>query len=297
MADASTPLSPRKSGPSGPALAPSTSRGCCRRRPFSKVPLSAFSDYELHDSVTRKPIRLHNLCIDRPIVLVFLRRLGCQLCRLRAAEIEAARPAIEQAGCYVVCITFEYLGEGSDSDNSWARSQCWNGALLTDPTKELYTTLFKRKGFWDNFYGVFDVSTKRIKEAAKRGLADGSNYNGDGFMLGGLIVVDRYNPRTGQRLSQGQVLDMDSNDSSSIDVSSSNKMGDIILDHRSEFFGDDYPVPELLSLLRKARSPFARAGEPIEPVRDAGVWKNKKRISGGKGTIDISCASPHCLAR
>ena len=295
MADASTPLSPRKSVPSS---TPSSNRNCCRRRPFSKVPLSAFSDYELHDSVTRKPIRLHNLCADRPIVLVFLRRLGCQLCRLRAAEIDAARPAIEQAGCYVVCITFEYLGEGSDSDNSWARSQCWNGALLTDPTKELYTTLFRRKGFWDNFYGVFDVSTKRIKEAAKRGLAEGSNYNGDGFMLGGLIVVDRYIARGGQRLSQGQIIDMDSDErSTSIDLSSQNKMGDIILDHRSEFFGDDFPISELLPILRKARSPFARSGEPLEPVRDAGVWKNKKRISGGKGPIDVSCASPHCLAR
>jgi peroxiredoxin len=291
MADASTPLSPRKSVPSV-----TYSRNCCRRRPFSRIPLSAFSDYVLHDAVTRKPIPLYKLCLDRPIVLVFLRRLGCQLCRLRAAEIEAARPAIEQAGCYVVAITFEYLGEGSDSDNSWSRSQCWNGPLLTDPTKELYRTLFKRKGFFDNFYGVFDVSTKRIKEAAKRGLADGSNYSGDGFMLGGLIVVDRYTARGVKRPSQGQILDMDSDIENSTNSSSeSNRLGDIILDHRSEFFGDDYPVSDLLILLRKAKSPFAKSGEPLEPIRDAGVWKNKKRI-GVKANVDKACASPHCLA-
>jgi hypothetical protein len=300
MATASSPLlkpirapqapPPRAAAPPSPfahtpsATPSSSSSLCClRTRPFSSVPLAEFADYELRDSVTRRPVRLAALCAERPVAIVFLRRLGCQLCRLRAAEVEAARLSVDQAGAFIVCVTFEYVGEGSDSDNSWARAGVWGGALLTDPTRELYRTLFRRMGLCDG-YGFFTMSRERVEESVAQGFDEGANFKGDGLMLGGVVVIDR-------------------------SADGGRSLGAVRLDHRSEFFGDDVPVAEILEALEASVAASGGGGGggggggaakvvPLLPAKRAeGSPKRKKMAKKRRekgALVAKACATPAC---
>jgi peroxiredoxin len=60
----------------------------------------------------------------KPVVVVFLRRLGCPICRQYVREVETIRPAIEAVGGSVVCISFEKFGEGSDVDRYVSLQHC-----------------------------------------------------------------------------------------------------------------------------------------------------------------------------
>jgi len=250
----SSPLSPRAASSAAPAAATAASCGCASAAAFHE--LDDFADYELRDAATRRPTTLAALSRGAPLVLVFLRRLGCQLCRLRASEFEAARPAIAQAGGSAVCVTFEFLGEGSDADRSWERVGAWRGALLTDPTRELYRSLFRRKTLLDgSFFGLLDMSARRAAESAA--FAKEANFKGDGMMLGGCFVLDRG--------------------------------GRVLLDQRSKFFGDDVPIGEVLATLRRAKG--ARALPPGEALVQISDWRQGEELAPALKT----CATPQCM--
>jgi hypothetical protein len=261
----STPLSPRAaaagaSSSSSPAASSSASAptcGClCAGGGAAFHELDDFADYELLDSETRRPTTLAALSRDAPLGLVFLRRLGCQLCRLRASEFEAARPAIAQAGASCVCVTFEFIGEGSDKDRSWQRVGAWRGPMLTDPSRALYRSLFRRKALFDGFFGLLDMSAARAAESVARGLAKDANFAGDGLMLGGCFVLD--------------------------------KGGAVLLDQRSQFFGDDVPVADVLATLRRAKG--ARQLPPGERLVQLGEWRRDDKAPAAK-----ECATPLCM--
>jgi peroxiredoxin len=261
----STPRSPR--GPArggggggagaGVAEAASPSACCgCLGGSAQRHELAEFAEYELLDAHTRRATTLAALSRDTPLVLVFLRRLGCQLCRLRASEFEAARPAIAQAGAACVCVSFEFPGEGSDRDRSWQRVGAWRGALLADPSRTLYRALFRRKTFGDKLWGLLDLSTARMNESTARGFGKDANLAGDGLMLGGCFVLD----------AGGRVL----------------------LDQRSQFFGDDVPIAYVLSALRRAKG--ARVLPPGEKLVQIGEWRHDE-----KAPTEKACATPACM--
>lgn len=233
-----------------PPIHASTSCGCFGGAATSHE-LIEFADYDLYDAKTRRPTKLRALWERAPVVLVFLRRLGCQLCRLRASEFEAARPIVAQAGANIVCVTFEYLGEGSDYDNSWSLVACWTGALLADPSQVLFRRLFRRKGLFDGFYGLTDMSRARVAQSSALGFNKQSNIRGDGLMLGGVCVVD--------------------------------VGGEVMLDHRSKYFGDDVPIRVVLDTLR--RTP----GGHVLPL------DNTRCILSSSQRPPVNCAVPTCL--
>jgi prostamide/prostaglandin F2alpha synthase len=158
-------------------------------------------------------IRLEELWKDSTCVLLFLRRLGCPLCRSYVTLVEAARPDLEAAGARVVCLSFEAFGEGSDSDRSFERGRFWSGPIYTIE-KSVYQDLFGRKGLMNGFFGLLDMN----KEAFSRSKATPGNFKGDGFQLGGQFVVERG--------------------------------GNILLEHRQKAFGDDATLKEILDAVK-----------------------------------------------
>ena len=151
---------------------------------------------------------LKELWQEKPVILLFLRRLGCPLCRTYAGQMDKLRPLIEKKGGQVVCLSFEFLGEGSDSDKTFEKLGFWTGPLYTID-KSVYAELFGRKGMFDNFYGLLDMK----KEAVEKAKTTPGNYKGDGFQLGGQFVVDT--------------------------------MGRVLFDHRQKLFGDDASFEDL----------------------------------------------------
>jgi hypothetical protein len=112
-------------------------------------------------------------------------------------------------------MSFEKFGEGSDSDRSFEAGKYWSGEMYV-VDKDVYQTLFGRKGLLNSFYGLGDMSSTRMKESKTRGVT--GNFAGDGFQLGGQFVID----------TDGKVL----------------------LDHRQGFYGDDESNDGLLEAVR-----------------------------------------------
>lgn len=183
------------------------------------VPLGQFANTLIVNSRDRTDKQaLKDLWSEKPCILLFLRRLGCPICRSYASQMEKLRPLIETKGGRVVCLSFEHLGEGSDEDRTFERFKFWTGDLYTID-KSVYVELFGRKGFLDNLYGLLDMN----KEAVAKAKDTPGNYKGDGFQLGGQFVVD----------TNGKVL----------------------LDHRQKLFGDDATFEALYDAISSALPP------------------------------------------
>lgn len=76
-----------------------------------------YADYVLHSAAdSTLTIKFGELWATQPVAVIFLRRLGCRICRVYAQEVEDMRLSIENMGGIVVCLTFESFGAGSDAD-------------------------------------------------------------------------------------------------------------------------------------------------------------------------------------
>jgi prostamide/prostaglandin F2alpha synthase len=177
------------------------------------VPLSSFSTVQLQNA--RDPsqtLQLQDLWSDAPCLLLFLRRLGCPLCRSYVQKVERFRAEFEAKGVRMVALSFEALGEGSDSDRSFEANGFWKGELFTIE-KSVYNSLFGRKGLLNGFYGLLDMKKGALQDAKDTP----GNFKGDGFQLGGQFIVQRG--------------------------------GKVLLDHRQTAYGDDTPLPKLIFML------------------------------------------------
>jgi hypothetical protein len=173
----------------------------------------------------------------RPTVLVFLRRLGCPLCRVYAQDVEALRAELGDSA-RVVCLTFERFGEGSDAPpvkgGGFQAGGFFRGDMfqVMDQAR-VYGPLFGRKGAADG-YGMGDVlsdKSKKMALATARGVE--GNLVGDGMQLGGQFVVLN---------------------------------GLVVLDKRQEFFGDDATLEECVRGPAKAGPNCLLAARPHRPL-------------------------------
>jgi len=180
-----------------------------------------FKDTPIIDARTGATKKLGDLWADKPVVVAFLRRLGCQLCRVRAQDLDELRKHVDEkanSSARVVCMSFEKLGEGSDKDRSFEAGKYWTGPLYV-VDKAVYAALFGRKGLFNSMYGLLDMSSEAMAESKKRGVT--GNFAGDGFQLGGQFVLDTD--------------------------------GSVLLEHRQAFYGDDEGNEGLLEALRKSK--------------------------------------------
>lgn len=121
-----------------------------------------------------------DLWATRPVFLVFLRRLGCAICRAYVEEIKEHMEEITEYAD-VVFFSFETPGTGSDEDRSF--SLVWSGPIYVIP-KHIYKNLFGKKRFFDGLFGLADMDTTLVKKHKTTG-----NLKGDGFVLGGQCLV------------------------------------------------------------------------------------------------------------
>lgn len=161
---------------------------------------------------------LCSLWKEKPVVLLFLRRLGCPICRAYIQVFEKGKFFFEESGINIVCLSFESIGEGSDYDKSFEAGKYWSGPLYTID-KSVYAQLFGRKGFFDNFYGLLDIDKDAIQSVKDQKIV--GNLRGDGFQLGGQFVIDT--------------------------------KGIVHLDHRQKLFGDDAKIEEIVNAIQKCK--------------------------------------------
>jgi len=162
-------------------------------------------------------------------VLCFLRRLGCQLCRVLAQDMEKLRGEPGASGTTnVICLSYEGFGEGSDVDKSFGSGAYFKGDMWRVDKAEVYSQLFKSKGLLQG-YGLGSLITDKsgkVAESKARGVT--GNFTGDGMQMAGIFVVAR--------------------------------SGEVILDHRQKFFGDDPSNEDILDAIAEAEAKVGGGG-------------------------------------
>jgi hypothetical protein len=165
-------------------------------------------------------IPLHSLWESKPTLFLFLRRLGCALCRSYAKQMDSHRKALEELkldslNIRVVAMSFEAFGEGSDSDRSFEAGGFWSGPMYVID-KRVYEKLFGRKGLTNSFFGLLDMDKEAVAAAKSAGIK--GNLRGDGFQLGGQMLV--------------------------------NTQGDVVFQHKQTRYGDDASFEEIQSAIQ-----------------------------------------------
>ncbi len=175
--------------------------------------ITEFSDTLIYDQrIQGRSLKMSDLWATRPTLLLFLRRLGCPICRNYAMQIQKNLPVIEVHGVQVVAVSFENLGEGSDSDKSFTKGKFWSGPLY-QIDKQVYHALFGKK----SIFGILDIDKQALADTKKNGVQ--GNYKGDGLTLGGQILVAPPNR--------------------------------IMLDHRQTKFGGDASLEEIMDAIQQ----------------------------------------------
>lgn len=138
----------------------------------------------LKSGETGESVELQSLWQDQPVVLFFLRRFGCQLCRWMASEVSKLEPDLRASGVALVGIGPEEIGLKEFKEGGF-----FKGSIYIDEQKKCYKDLgFKR---YTAISVVPAALGKKVRAAAAKANAEGiqGNFSGDLLQSGGMLIV------------------------------------------------------------------------------------------------------------
>ncbi|XP_018556137.1 prostamide/prostaglandin F synthase [Lates calcarifer] len=151
---------------------------------MANVDLAQVGKNLLKNAETGESVELQSLWQDQPVVLFFLRRFGCQVCRWTASEISKLEPDMRASGVALVGIGPEEFGVKEFTDGGF-----FKGSIYVDEKKKSYKDLgFKR-------YTALSVLPaalgKKVRDVAAKASAEGiqGNFSGDLLQSGGMLIV------------------------------------------------------------------------------------------------------------
>lgn len=152
---------------------------------MANIDLAAVGNNTLK-SETGETVELKSLWKDQPVVLFFLRRFGCQICRWMASEISKLEPDLKASGVSLVGIGPEEFGLQEFKDGGF-----FKGAIFVDEKKKCYKDLrFKR---YTALSVVPAALGKKVRDISSKANAAGiqGNFSGDLLQSGGMLIVDK----------------------------------------------------------------------------------------------------------
>ncbi|KAM3878032.1 prostamide/prostaglandin F synthase [Diretmus argenteus] len=151
---------------------------------MANIDLSKVGKNLLKSSDSGESVELQSLWQEKPLVLFFLRRFGCQVCRWMASEVSKLEPDLRAGGVALVGIGPEETGLEAFRDGGF-----FKGPLYVDEKKKSYKDLgFKR-------YSAVSVLPaalgKKVRDVAAKASAQGiqGNFTGDLLQSGGILIV------------------------------------------------------------------------------------------------------------
>ncbi|XP_060926319.1 prostamide/prostaglandin F synthase [Limanda limanda] len=151
---------------------------------MAKVDLARVGKNLLKSCDTEENVELQSLWQDQPVVLFFLRRFGCQVCRWMASEISKLEPDMRASGVALVGIGPEVFGLKEFKEKGF-----FKGSIYVDEQKKTYKDLgFKR---YTGLSVVPAALGKKVRDAASKASAEGiqGNFSGDLLQSGGMLIV------------------------------------------------------------------------------------------------------------
>ncbi|KAJ0038654.1 hypothetical protein Pint_23427 [Pistacia integerrima] len=134
------------------------------------------------------PMKALVLWLEKPTVLLCIRRPGCIMCRAEAHQLYAKKPLFDALGVQLVAVLHEYIE--SEVKDFWPRY--WGGVIAYDQGREFFKALGGGKLLKDKFLSGFVFNPRAIvnyKRAKAMGVEQ--NFKGEGEIKGGLFIVGR----------------------------------------------------------------------------------------------------------
>ena len=127
---------------------------------------------------------------ERPLILIhWLRRFGWSLCMMGAADLSASVKKINEENNNILdyaTIGLSYLDYNIFEENNYVE----NGKIYIDEKKNSYKLMnFSSLGFFSGYGMMNPMVYIRAMAAKARGFI--GNMQGDGFQLGGTVIIDR----------------------------------------------------------------------------------------------------------
>lgn len=151
---------------------------------MAKLDLVQIGKNLLKSGETGESVELHTLWQDQPVVLFFLRRFGCQVCRWMATEVSKLEPDLRASGVALVGVAPEEFGLKEFKEGGF-----FKGSIYVDEQKKSYKDLgFKR---YTAISVVPAALGKKVRAAASKANAEGiqGNFSGDLLQSGGMLIV------------------------------------------------------------------------------------------------------------
>jgi peroxiredoxin len=142
--------------------------------------IRALADTTVLD-INASPVRLGDVWVDRPALVVWLRHFGCLFCREQAAELDAARPRIEAMGAELV-----FVGNGTPRAARWFRDKFAPGStMLTDPDLRSYQLIGARSGILSTLGPrAWGPGLRAFRRGARQ-----SSVKGHPFQQGAVLLI------------------------------------------------------------------------------------------------------------
>ncbi|MEM1165779.1 MAG: SelL-related redox protein [Planctomycetota bacterium] len=127
---------------------------------------------------------LLGLTRERPVLLVFLRHLGCTFCREAAADVAHQRASIED---HATVVFVHMMGEAKAAATFFHRYGLERAHHVGDPEKTLYTAFDLKRGTIGQLFGG-KVWVRGVQAALFDGHWVGA-LQGDGLQMPGVFLV------------------------------------------------------------------------------------------------------------
>ncbi|KAJ9073861.1 hypothetical protein DSO57_1011977 [Entomophthora muscae] len=135
----------------------------------------------------REPVVLSDLWDEKNVLIKLFRRFGCPLCRLEAAKLSKYKDEFEKLDIKVVGVGFDELGL-----EEWTEGEYWKFDLFMDPEYSIYKNLeLSRYGWVKGILTCLGSQEQRASQLARKEKVGGNMTVGDGFQLGGCLVVEK----------------------------------------------------------------------------------------------------------
>ncbi|XP_071751417.1 prostamide/prostaglandin F synthase [Centroberyx gerrardi] len=153
---------------------------------MANIDLAKVGKNLLKSADTGECVELQSLWQEKPAVLFFLRRFGCQVCRWMASEISKLEPDLRANGVALIGIGPEETGLKEFREGGF-----FKGSLYVDEKKKSYKDLgFKR---YTALSVVPAALGKKVRDITSKANAEGiqGNFTGDLLQSGGTLIVSK----------------------------------------------------------------------------------------------------------
>ncbi len=127
-----------------------------------------------------------DLSQEHPVMLVFLRHLGCVFCREALRDISSQKQEIEGKGVKLVLIHMEADEVASGMLARYGLDEVWH---LADPDCELYRQFGLTKGSISQLFGLRTL-VRGVQQGVTFQQFGGSSL-GDSFQMPGVFIIDK----------------------------------------------------------------------------------------------------------